>query len=665
MKTLDMRKAFIKPFWVVLAVAALTLPAATDVSAQTPPEEKRIEEIEKQVQTLKQSVDSLRRDLQTLETQKQKSDRPSAAEAAKTGGDGSQSAKKQVGDPIARIREEGLKRSQVMQTLSYLTDVIGPRLTGSPALKRANEWSSEKLTSWGLGNAHLEAWGPFGRGWTLKRFSAQIVEPQDIPLIAYPKAWSPGFEQPITADVIYLDAKTEADLEKYKGKLKGAVVLVGPLREVKAHFEPLAIRMTDADLLRLANAGEPVSFWQRRGNGPPGLPGNAGPGGQFSPVQLFSSFAALFNRPTRPQDAGLPPGRATSFIAEEGAALLVTSSNQGDGGTIFLASAAVPSPKGSSDKGGPFGQYRSPWSSDAPAMTPQIVLAVEQYNRLVRMIEQGEKLKMAVDLQVQFHNDDTMAYNTIAEIPGSDLKDEIVMLGGHIDSWHAGTGAADDGTGVAATMEAVRIIKALKLQPRRTIRIGLWSGEEQGLCGSRAYVSKHFGEYAGPKNADEGRGPKDQGDNKPAARITSDKSPPQRKLVHKEEYDKLSVYFNFDEGTGKIRGIYMQGNEAVRPIFRRWLEPFRDLGAQTLTLDNAHGTDHDSFDSVGLPAFHFLQDPIEYWSRTHHSSGDVYDRVQADDMKQAATIIAALVYDAAMMDEKMPRKTTLPPSFPW
>jgi hypothetical protein len=644
MKTLAMRKAFFTPVWIVLAVTVLILPAFPNAFAQAPPPDKRREEIEKQVQALKQSVEDLGRILLPAETQKPKSDRPAAAEAAPATSAAPSSAKEQSKDAIARIREEGLNHSQVMRTLSHLTDVIGPRLTGSPELKRANEWSSDKLASWGLANAHLEAWGPFGRGWTLKRFSAQIVEPQDIPLIAYPKAWSPGFEQPIAADVVYFEAKTEADLDKYKGKLKGDVVLAGPVREVKAHFEPLAIRRTDTELLQMANAGEP------------GDRTNVAPAWQFSPRQMLSYFAGLFARSGRNRDGGLSPGRTLSFLTEEGTALVVSSSYQGDGGTIFVASVSVPSPEVPRHERGPNTQRRSAWSPDAPAMPAQITLATEHYNRLVRMIEQGEKLKMAVDLQVQFHNDDLMAYNTIAEIPGSDLADEIVMLGGHIDSWHAGTGATDDGTGVAVAMEAVRILKALKLQPRRTIRIGLWSGEEQGLLGSKAYVTRHFGEYAEVKNADEASPSKDQAKNQPAAKPAPEDRLSQRKLVRQGEYEKFSVYFNLDEGSGKIRGIFLQGNEAVRPIFRRWLEPFKDLGAETLSLDNTHGTDHDSFNAIGLPGFHFMQDPIEYWSRTHHSSADVYDRVQADDMKQAATIMAAFVYNAAMMDEKIPRK---------
>jgi hypothetical protein len=554
-----------------------------------------------------------------------------------------------------------------MQTLSYLTDVIGPRLTGSPALKRANEWSSDKLAAWGLANTHLEAWGPFGRGWTLKRFSAQIVEPQDIPLIAYPQAWSPGLEQPITAEVVYFEAKTEADLDKYKGKLKGAIVLVDPVREVKAHFESLAIRRTDADLLQLANAGETRRSMGRRGAIPPSAPGgraNAAQAGQSPAGDILSYFTGLFAQPVQNPDGGLSGGRTLSFLTEEGAALVVSSSFPGDGGTIFVAASSVPGPEVSRTERGPNTQRRKAWSPDAPAMPAQISLAVEQYNRLLRMIEQGEKLKMSVDLKVQFHNDDLMAYNTIAEIPGSDLKDEIVMLGGHIDSWQAGTGATDNGAGVAVSMEAVRILKTLKLQPRRTVRIGLWSGEEQGLLGSKAYVTKHFGEYVEGKNAEEASPSKDQGKNEPAAKPAPEDQQSERKLVRKGEYEKFSVYFNLDEGSGKIRGIFLQGNEAARPIFRRWLEPFTDLGAETLTLENAGGTDHLSFNSIGLPGFHFIQDPIEYWSRTHHSNADVYDRVQADDMKQAATIMAAFAYNAAMMDEKIPRKPNPAPSFP-
>jgi Zn-dependent M28 family amino/carboxypeptidase len=260
------------------------------------------------------------------------------------------------------------------------------------------------------------------------------------------------------------------------------------------------------------------------------------------------------------------------------------------------------------------------------------------------MIQAGEKLTARINLDAQFHTDDLMSYNTVAEIPGTDKKEEIVMIGAHLDSWHSGTGATDNGAGCAAAMEAVRILRALNLQPRRTIRIGLWSGEEQGLFGSRAYVKEHFGQR-GDAGSPQAEMAAMMGGGGGAAKINP-----------KPDYDKLSAYYNLDNGTGKIRGVYLQGNEAVRPIFRDWLMPFRDLGATTLTISNTGGTDHLSFDAIGLPGFQFIQDEIEYDSRTHHSNMDVFDRIQADDMKQAATIMAAFLYNTAMRDEKLPRK---------
>jgi carboxypeptidase Q len=511
-------------------------------------------------------------------------------------------------DPIERIKDEALKRSQVMQTLSYLTDVIGPRLTASPGMKRANEWTRDQLGGWGLQNAHLEAWGPFGRGWTLKRFSAQVTEPLTIPLIAYPKAWSPGTGGAITAPVVYVDAKDEAGLQAYKGKLKGAIVLTGPIREVKAHFDSQGTRLVEKDLLELADAPEP-----RRGGRRP----------QSAEFRAAFQFAAKRN----------------IFFHDEGAAVLIDASRLGDGGTIFVQSASVPQPP-SSD---PFsGSQITPYSKTAPKIIPQLVMAVEHYNRIARMIEAGEKVQMTVDLDVQWQDADPMGYNTVAEIPGSDLKDEIVMLGGHMDSWHAGTGATDNGAGVAVAMEAVRIIQALNLKPRRTIRIALWSGEEQGLLGSKAYVTEHFGKMETPAVASTNATPG-------AASATP-------VLSAKPDYEKLSGYFNLDNGTGKIRGVYLQGNEGIRALFRQWLSPFRDMGAATLSISNTGGTDHLSFDAIGLPGFQFIQDEIEYDSRTHHSNQDVFDRIQADDMKQASAIMAAFVYNAAMRDEKLPRK---------
>jgi carboxypeptidase Q len=528
-------------------------------------------------------------------------------------------------DPnVARIIDEGMNHSQVMQTLSYLSDVIGPRLTGSPNLKRANEWTRDQMTKWGLENAHLEAWGPFGRGWALKDFSAEIIAPQTIPLIAYPKAWSPALNGTLVADVVYVDARDENDLQRFKGNLRGKIVLTAPMRRVDAHFDALGKRLTDKELLELADA--PVPGGRQRGRFSPDNP-------QFQQFLSNAVFAA----------------RKLKFFSDEGAALLVDSS-PGDGGTIFVSAATVPQDL---DMSSPMATLRSlfmgrvrPYDKNAPPIVPQIVLAVEHYNRIARILQAGERVQMKVNLDVQFYDQDLMAYNTIAEIPGTDKRDEIVMLGGHMDSWHSGTGATDNGAGVAVAMEAVRILKALNLQPRRTIRVGLWTGEEQGLLGSRAYVAQHFGKIDEPEDAAFARMVGGGG----AGRI-----------VPGPEYDKLAAYFNLDNGTGRIRGVYLQGNEAVRPIFREWLMPFRDApfrewSAETLSISNTGGTDHLSFDAIGLPGFQFIQDEIEYETRTHHSNQDVFDRIQADDMKQAATIMAAFVYNAAMREEKLPRK---------
>jgi len=535
-------------------------------------------------------------------------------------------------DPVQKIKDEGMNRSQVMQTLSYLSDVIGPRLTASPGMKRANEWTRDELTKWGLQNAHLEAWGPFGRGWTLKRFSAQVSEPTAFPLIAYPKAWSPGLVAPLTADVVYVDAKTEADLEKFKGNLNGKIVLTAPTREIAAHFEAPGTRMNEKDLLTLADAPEP-----RGGDGR-----NFRNNPQFRAMMEFNSAKLR-------------------FFQTEGAAVLVDPS-RGDGGTLFVQSASVPQPPRDPNAPAPTGPPNrgiQPWDKNAPKITPQLMLSAEQYNRIVRMLQAGEPVKMTVDLSVAWQDADLNGYNTIAEIPGTDLKDEIVMLGAHMDSWHSGTGATDNGAGCAVVMEAVRIIQALGLKPRRTIRIALWTGEEEGLLGSRAYVTEHFGTLnpatsaapstggANTRGMNNGNGNGNGNGSEPSAGPT---------LVKKAEYEKLSGYFNLDNGTGKIRGVYLQGNEGIRGLFRQWLTPFRDMGAATLTIANTTGTDHLSYDAIGLPGFQFIQDEIEYDTRTHHSNQDVFDRIQADDMKQAATIMAAFVYQTAMRDEKLPRK---------
>ncbi len=539
-------------------------------------------------------------------------------------------------ETIDKIRAEGMgKNSQVMQTLSYMTDVIGGRLTNSPSMKRANEWTRDTMAKWGMENAKLVAWGPWGRGWSLKKFSAQVSSPQSFPVIAYPKAWSPGLEtvvpqptpnpkdkknknpQPVvpntslTTDVVYLDAQDEAGLEKYKGQLKGKIVLVSPIRELKADFDGMGVRWTDKDLLEMANAPDPASI-QRA------------PQQQQQPnPQQLQRFLERF----------VQGAKRMNFLMAEGAAMLVDNSFEGSGGTLFVQSAAVAQEIPANIQEA-FGARRvQPYQKEAEGkMIPQMTMASEDYNRLVRMINQGEKVQMSVDLAVQYHDEDLMGYNTTAEIPGSDLKDEIVMIGGHLDSWHGSTGATDNAAGCAVAMEAARILIASGLKPRRTIRVGLWSGEEQGLNGSREYVKQMFGEMQGGGQGNPGT------------------------LVKGADYDKLSAYYNLDNGTGKIRGVYMQGNAAVAPIFRQWLMPFKDLGASTLTMSNTGGTDHLSFDRIGLPGFQFIQDEIEYDARTHHSNQDNFDRIQAEDMKQAATVMAAFIYQTAMMDEKLPRK---------
>jgi carboxypeptidase Q len=505
----------------------------------------------------------------------------------------------------AQIRDEGMNRSQVMEVLSYISDIYGPRLAGSPAYRAAADWARARLESIGLSNPHLEAWGPFGRGWTLKHYSANVIARQVFPLISYPKAWSPGTGGKLTAEVVYLDASSDSALEAYHGKLKGKFVLMGDARELKPPFEPEAQRMADTSLLKLANSDLQRSDRMRRFD----------MGGPDRRTRALLAFHKL------------------ELCQKEGVAGVLTASF-GDGGNVFVDAATVPVHPDT-----PFTKRVSSHDLNPPKIPTQVAVGAEHFNRLVRMIQKGEHPKLEMELEVNFNRADS-GYNIIAEIPGTDLKDEIVMIGGHFDSWHGGTGATDNGTGSAVCIEAMRILKALKLQPRRTIRIGLWDAEEYGFYGSRAYVAKHFAEREG-------------GGFDPAAKIT-----------YKPEWEKFSVYFNNDNGGGKVRGVWMQGNEAVRPIFRTWLKPFRDLGAATLTPLNTGGTDHQTFDGVGLPGFQFIQDEIDYGTRTHHSTMDLYDRVVPDDLKQAATIMAAFAYDAAMRDERIPRKPLPTPQAP-
>jgi carboxypeptidase Q len=501
-------------------------------------------------------------------------------------------------DAVNRIRDAALSHSQVMQMVEELSDVNGPRLTGSPALKRAEEYARDKLREWGLANAHLEAWGPFGRGWSLEGFTANMVSPDFTPLIAYPKAWSPSTSGPVRGEVVFLDVKTAADLEKYQGKLRGKIVLFSLARHVDPLFEPPAQRQPDEELLRLASA-------------PP--PGEAKPF-QFSPEQRASEELNY---------------RKWKFLESEGAAVVLQPSYR-DGGTVYVTSATVPNLPDV-----PFNKRAQAWDLNRPAVLPQASVAAEQYNRIIRLLARGIAVQLEVNIGARFYEDDPMSYNVIAEMPGTDLKEEIVMVGGSIDSWHAGTGATDNAAGAASALEVVRILRSLGLKPRRTIRIGLWSAEEQGSLGSRAYVAAHLGRKV----------------DAPGGQIA------QARFEFKPEYEKFAGYFNFDYGTGRIRGVYLQGNEAVRPIFHAWLEPFKDLGASTLSISNIGATDHVSFDEIGLPGFEFIRDYMEGNStRAPHTNMDTYDHVLEDDLKQSTAVAASFIYNLAMRDEKLPRK---------
>jgi hypothetical protein len=515
---------------------------------------------------------------------------------------------------ISKIRDEGLNHSQAMELMSYLTDVCGSRLTWSPEYKAAADWTSSKLTEWKLQNVHLETWAPSGRGWSLKHFSAHMLEPKTIPLIGYPKAWSPGTDGTIKGKAVYLDAKADTDFTKYKGKLKGTIVLISELRDLPQNFKPFAERLGDDALLKLANAEAGSS--RRRGA-----------------FRGDTTWIRRFREEARLTTAKL------EFCRKEKALAIVDGAHQ-DGGTLMVMSASVPQPP---DSGRPRPPRVNPYDEKAPAILPQVTLAAEHYDRIMRILQKGIPVKLEMEVEVEFTDDLQAGINVIGEIPGTDIKDEVVMVGAHLDSWHAGTGACDNGSGVITAMEAMRILKTLDLHPRRTIRIGLWGGEEEGLYGSKAYVAQHLGERAGNQSF----GP--PGPSGPPAELTK-----------KDGYEKFSAYFNDDNGTGKFRGIYLQSNEALRPVFRAWLAPFADLGASTITATNTGGTDHLSFDEVGLPAFQFIQDPVEY-GRTYHSNMDVYERISADDLKQDAVVMAAFAYTAAMRDEKLPHKPIPPP----
>jgi hypothetical protein len=543
---------------------------------------------------------------------------------------------------VNRIRDEGFERSGVMATARGLTEVVGARLTGSPGMRRANEWTRDRLAGWGLGNAHLEPWGPFGRGWSFDRASVHLVEPFQLPLIALPQAWTPGTDGPVRGEAVRVALESEEDLEKHRGKLAGKVLLLDEARELRDWDGPVVEQYDEDELAGLGDFEIPDE------------------GGQ--PWRARARKRYRFRK------------KLNEFLVEEGAVATIEVSSR-DAGLVRVGGAGSREP-------------------DESTGVPALVMAVDHYNRLVRLAEDAavddgteaesgdeaavtagaengsEKADAAdapapepvepeadaepesppgpapvveIDVVARFHDDDPMAYNTLAEIPGTDLADQVVMAGAHLDSWHAGTGATDNGAGCAVVMEAFRILAALDVHPRRTLRIGLWSGEEQGLLGSRGWVFEHLGSRTEPDDPEER--------DLPAFLRTS-----QGELQLKPAQSKLSAYFNLDNGGGKIRGIYTQGNVAVVPIFEAWLAPFHDLGATTVTTNDTGGTDHLSFDAVGVPGFQFVQDMRDYETLTHHTNADTFDHLNREDLVQASVIFAAFLYDAAMRDEPLPRK---------
>jgi carboxypeptidase Q len=484
---------------------------------------------------------------------------------------------------ISKIKDEGFNRSQVMETLFNVAEVCGPRLSGSAGLKKAEEWTRQRLESWGLQNAVIESWGGFGRGWEIRKAYVAMTAPYYQQLIAVPKAWTPGTNGPVSAPAVLVRIDSEADFEKYKGQLAGKIAVIASGAAIRPGLKPEFRRHTEEDLKDL--------YMDRHVHDDDDGEG----GGGRTPAELAQ---LRLQRQLRQ--------KMNAFLLEQAPAA-VLSGRGGTMGTLNTSNGA---------------SYKT-WS--APAL-PEMEMSTEHLLRLVRLLEAKKEVALELDIQTAFSDQDTVQYNVIAEIPGTDknLKAELVMLGAHLDSWHAATGATDNAAGVAVMMEAVRILQAIEAKPRRTIRLALWSGEEQGLLGSRGYVKNHF---ADPET-----------------------------MELKPEHARLSAYYNLDNGHGRVRGIYLQGNDALRPVFEAWLEPFRDLGAATVTARNTGSTDHVAFDRVGLPGFQFIQDPLDYFSKTHHTNMDTYDRIQENDLMQAAVVIAAVVWQTAQREEKLPRK---------
>lgn len=479
-------------------------------------------------------------------------------------------------DAIEKIKKEGFDNSKVEEIAFQLVDKAGPRLSNSEGYKRATDYAVKQLSDWGLQNATTEAWGEFGRGWEMEKSYVAMTKPYYMPFIAIPKAWTESTKGEVSGKVVFLDIQKDEDFEKYKGKLKGAIIAIKPSGSQAPTFEPDAVRFTVEQLH-----------------------------GMEHPAPRQSSFTPEMRAQFMAQRAFAQ--KVNEFIAEEGAALIIKGVN-GRHGTLFTSS-----PRG--------------YLKDTPEGIPELETSPENVNLMARLSENGVEVEVEAEVKTKYLNDDMQGYNVIAEIPGSDptLKAEVVMLGGHLDSWHGANGATDNAAGCIVMMEAVRILQATGLQPKRTVRIALWGGEEQGLHGSRGYVKNHFGD-----------------------RETKEMKP---------EQEKISAYYNIDNGTGRVRGVYLQGNAQVEPIFNEWFAPLDDIVEdRTITISNTGGTDHLSFDAVGIPGFQFIQDPIEYRSRTHHTNMDTFERLELDDLKQMAVVIASFVYNTAQRDEMLPRK---------
>jgi hypothetical protein len=502
------------------------------------------------------------------------------------------------------IREEALAHSHVMEYASALMDGIGPRLTGSPNAKRANQWTRDQFTAMGCSNAHLEDWGEFGMGWEQLNTWIRMTSPDKAVFIAQAAPWSPSTKGPVSGPAVWVDVKDEKDFEKYKGQLAGKIVLLGDMRDVKPVDKALFTRDDEAELKKIEEY----------------------PLGQDRYRQARERFVqALAFRE-----------KVGKFLASERAIAVILPSrdgedNGGSGGTIF------------DDNGSSFG--RLVYQREHANPLPLAVTAIENYGRLYRLLKANVSVTLELNIETQFTGDQEHGFDTVAEIPGTDpkLKDEVVMVGGHLDSWASGTGATDNGAGSVVAMEVMRILNTLHVKPRRTIRVALWTGEEQGLLGSQGYAREHLGVI--PRSTD----PEQLKLGEWMRKVTGP-------IQVKPEQEKISAYFNVDNGSGRIRGIYLQQNAAVGPIFKQWMEPLKDVGVTTIALRNTGGTDHLSFDAVGVPGFQFIQDPLDYSSRTHHSNMDTYERLQADDLAQAAFVEAVFVYNAAMRDQMLPRK---------